>query len=207
MICNGTRLGRLQLLAITCVLIAVKMEEVDWCDDPVGECVYLTGDAYDVEDVYDLEVKVLNTLDYRLSASTTAAFLSLIAGSCQLAPQVAFIASFACCIAASAEKLVQSRPSLIVSAAIAIAIDTMGSEPCWNKSLEFYSGYDSTSAELRACVNTLHEHFVESMSGHARDSPVSAVRARFSARRFRASGLDLRSLAQPASIPPRIPPT
>ena len=76
--------SRLQLVGITCMLLACKFEEVNPL--AVDEFVYISDGAYSKEEVLRMESMVLGKLDFSLSAGTSKAFLK---GYEEVAPLVA----------------------------------------------------------------------------------------------------------------------
>ncbi|XP_020581116.1 cyclin-A2-1-like isoform X2 [Phalaenopsis equestris] len=64
---------KLQLLGVTCMLIASKYEEI--CAPRVEEFCFITDNTYTKEDVLKMEVQVLSYLDFRLSVPTIKTFL------------------------------------------------------------------------------------------------------------------------------------
>lgn len=63
----------LQLLGITCMLIASKYEEI--CAPCIDELCFITANTYTKGEVIALESQVLNTLGFRLSFPTAKTFL------------------------------------------------------------------------------------------------------------------------------------
>ena len=76
--------SRLQLVGITCMLLACKFEEVNPL--AIDEFVYISDGAYSKEEVLRMESLVLGKLDFSLSAGTSKAFLK---GYEEVAPLVA----------------------------------------------------------------------------------------------------------------------
>jgi len=68
--------SRIQLVGITCLMIAGKFEDVYPPD--VGDCVYITDSAYAEGEVLEMETDILNTLDYRIHKPTIYNFLTRI---------------------------------------------------------------------------------------------------------------------------------
>ena len=65
--------GRLQLVGVTCMLIASKYEEI--FAPQVEDFVYITDSTYAASEVLHMEVTVLNALRFNLSAVTPHCFL------------------------------------------------------------------------------------------------------------------------------------
>jgi G2/mitotic-specific cyclin-B, other len=65
--------AKLQLVGVTALFIACKYEETSVPN--VGECVYITDNAYDVSDVLDMELKILEELHFSIYVPTAYTFL------------------------------------------------------------------------------------------------------------------------------------
>jgi cyclin A len=65
--------GRLQLVGVTCMLIASKYEEI--FAPQVEDFVYITDSTYTSAEVLHMEVTVLNALRFNLTAVTPHCFL------------------------------------------------------------------------------------------------------------------------------------
>ena len=66
--------NRLQLLGVTCLLIACKFEEI--YPPEVRDCVFVTDNAYSRDEVLSMEQSVLSVLDYQLCVPTGYHFLT-----------------------------------------------------------------------------------------------------------------------------------
>ena len=65
--------GRLQLVGVTCMLIASKYEEI--FAPQVEDFVYITDSTYSAAEVLQMEVTILNALSFNLTAVTPYCFL------------------------------------------------------------------------------------------------------------------------------------
>jgi len=74
--------GQLQLLGCACMMIAVKYEEV--FGPSVEEFVYISDHTYTAEQMLEMEAKVLEALDFRISCTTVYHFLQrFISAGCK----------------------------------------------------------------------------------------------------------------------------
>lgn len=64
---------RLQLLGVSCMMIASKYEEI--CAPQVEEFCYITDNTYFKDEVLEMESAVLNFLKFEMTAPTTKCFL------------------------------------------------------------------------------------------------------------------------------------
>ena len=73
---NQTQRDKLQLIAVSCLLIACKYEEI--YPPEISSFVYITDNAYKKEDILNYELKILSTLDYDLTYPTPLRFLEIL---------------------------------------------------------------------------------------------------------------------------------
>merc|ERR1712216_578606 len=65
---------KLQLVGVTCMLLAAKHEEI--YPPEIKDFVHVTDRAYSREEILEMEVTVLNTLQFQLTTPTPRQFLS-----------------------------------------------------------------------------------------------------------------------------------
>ncbi|KAE8726253.1 Cyclin-A2-1 [Hibiscus syriacus] len=80
---------RLQLLGVTCMLIASKYEEI--CAPRVEEFCFITDNTYTRGEVLEMERKVLNFLYFQLSVPTTKTFLRRFIRAAQATYEVLYL--------------------------------------------------------------------------------------------------------------------
>lgn len=68
--------GKLQLIGVTCMLIACKYEEI--YSPEVFDFVYITENSYDKKDIIDLELEILTLLDFNVTVPTSNSFYEII---------------------------------------------------------------------------------------------------------------------------------
>jgi len=69
----GTPKSQLQLVGITCLLVAAKYEEI-MCPT-IGDCVYVTDYTYNKKQVADMEMKILSALNFNIGRPLPLHFL------------------------------------------------------------------------------------------------------------------------------------
>jgi hypothetical protein len=112
---------RLQLLAITSLLIACKYEETRKIN--VGDFAYFIDLLYPRQDVLTMELHIIKMLDYRLTVPTGYAFLQRflhVAGATGVA---ANLASFYMERLLLEYSTLELRPSHVAAAAVALAMN------------------------------------------------------------------------------------
>ena len=73
---NQTPRDKLQLIAVSSLLIACKYEEI--YPPEISSFVYITDNAYKKEEILDYEIKILGDLEYDLTYPTPLRFLEIL---------------------------------------------------------------------------------------------------------------------------------
>jgi cyclin B len=68
--------NKLQLIGVTCMLIACKYEEI--YSPEVFDFVYITENSYDKKDIINLELEILCLLDFNVTVPTSNSFYEII---------------------------------------------------------------------------------------------------------------------------------
>ncbi|KAL5144970.1 Cyclin-A2-2 [Glycine soja] len=150
---------RLQLLGVTCMLIASKYEEI--CAPRVEEFCFITDNTYSKEEVLKMEREVLDLVHFQLSVPTIKTFLRRFiqaAQSSYKAPcvELEFLANYLAELALVECNFFQFLPSLVAASAVFLAKWTLNeSEHPWNPTLEHYTKYKAS--ELKTVVLALQD--------------------------------------------------
>ncbi|KAB1204537.1 Cyclin-A2-1 [Morella rubra] len=150
---------RLQLLGVTCMLIASKYEEI--CAPGVEEFCIITDNTYMRGEVLKLESQVLNFLHFQLSVPTTKTFLrrfiQAAQASCALpSVELEFLANYLAELTLLEYSFLKILPSLIAAAAVFLARWTLNQrDHPWNPTLECYTSYNAS--ELKTTVLALED--------------------------------------------------
>lgn len=171
--------ARLQLVGITCCLIAAKYEEI--YAPAVDEFVYISDNTYTREEIIRTESLILNTLEFQLTTPTAKLFLRRFIKAAEADPQTAMLASFICELGLQEYSMIKYLPSLTAAASVSLALCT-GGFTSWNPTLEFYTSY--SQADLLPCVNDMYAIFAQ-----APNNNLQAVRDKYSQSRFLRVGL------------------
>eukprot|EP01120_Amphizonella_sp_Union-15-10_P001514 TRINITY_DN1164_c0_g1_i1.p1 TRINITY_DN1164_c0_g1~~TRINITY_DN1164_c0_g1_i1.p1 ORF type:complete len:362 (-),score=33.51 TRINITY_DN1164_c0_g1_i1:175-1260(-) len=163
----------LQLLGITCMLVAAKYEEVH--PPTIDDFVYITDNTYTRLQLLQMEQDVLNTLQFRLTVPTSRSFLESFIHAAEsqkknenLHPLAYFLAD----LTLQHSIFTRYRPSVVAASVVSLALDTLNL-PFWNLTLSKCTGYEICNLEL--CLKDLHKVFVS-----ARDSQLQAVINKYS---------------------------
>ncbi|KAJ9549653.1 hypothetical protein OSB04_022196 [Centaurea solstitialis] len=190
--CIGKR--RLQLLGITCMLIASKYEEI--CAPRVEDFCFITDSTYTRGEVLEMEHEILDLLSFQLSIPTTRKFLRLkstsiayylvtlrflfAAQSSYKAPvlELEFLANYLAELTLIDYSFVKFLPSLIAASAIFLAKWTLDQdEDPWNATLEHYTGYKVS--ELKVTVLALQDLQLNNAA------PLHAIRQKYAQQKFK----------------------
>ena len=68
--------GKLQLIGVTCMLIACKYEEI--YSPEVFDFVYITENSYEKKDIINLEIEILSMLEFNVTVPTSNSFYEII---------------------------------------------------------------------------------------------------------------------------------
>eukprot|EP00741_Cyanophora_paradoxa_P002442 tig00000076_g2367.t1 len=166
--------GKLQLVGITCMLIAAKYEEI--YAPQVDEFVYISDNTYNREEVLKMETLVLNTLSFELAAATAKAFLKRFAQAARADQTVEMLASYIAELTLQEYSFLKYLPSLVAASAISIAAQTFRL-PSWNGTLEHYSKYKES--DLEACMTEMFRYW----KLHTTQS-LQAIREKYSHSKF-----------------------
>ncbi|CAL9206003.1 cyclin-A1-4-like isoform X1 [Musa acuminata AAA Group] len=179
---NEINRQRLQLLGVSCMLIAAKYEEI--CAPQVEEFCYITDNTYFKDEVFQMEADVLKYLKYEMTAPTVKCFLRRFIRAAQgsdevPALQLEFLASYVAEISLLEYSLLCYAPSLIAASAIFLArfILQPAKRP-WNATLDHYTLYKPS--DLSDCVKALHRLFCTSSGNN-----LPAIREKYSQHKYK----------------------
>ncbi|PPS12499.1 hypothetical protein GOBAR_AA08133 [Gossypium barbadense] len=198
---------RLQLLGITCMLIASKYEEI--CAPRVEEFCFITDNTYTKEEVLKMETKVLKYFGFQIFAPTAKTFLSKYEEIC--APRVEefcfitdntytkeerflraaqasykspsiemeYLANYLAELTLIDYEFLNFVPSIVAASAVFLARWTLdqSSHP-WNSTLEHYTAYNQS--DLKTTVIALQD-----LQLNTKGCPLSAIRMKYRQQKFK----------------------
>jgi len=145
---------KLQLVGVTCMLIASKYEEIYFPE--IRDFVYITNNAYSRRQILKMEEVVLNVLRFNLTVPTINCFVKRFIkaanlDSCaKLKPMASYLA----------ERMLQEydmlafRPSIIAATAVSMSLSLLR-QKSWHSTLTRYTGY--TAVDLTKCQSKMNE--------------------------------------------------
>ncbi|KAK4747053.1 hypothetical protein SAY87_026090 [Trapa incisa] len=151
---NHIEKQRLQLLGVTCMLIASKYEEI--CAPRVEEFCIITDSTYTKEEVLKMENEVLNLLHFRFSIPTIKPFLRRFIRAAQnsykeTSVELEYLANYLAELTLLEYNFLKFLPSIIAASAVFLARWTLHPlDHPWNPTLEHYTNYKAR--ELKTTV-------------------------------------------------------
>lgn len=173
---------RLQLLGVTCMLIASKYEEI--CPPRVEEFCFITDNTYTSLEVLKMESQVLNLLHFQLSVPTVKTFLRRFVQAAQVSSEVPsveleYLANYLAELTLVEYSFLKFLPSLMAASAVLLARWTLNqSDNPWNLTLEHYTKYKAS--ELKAAVLAL-----EDLQLNTSGSTLNAIREKYRQQKFK----------------------
>ncbi|XVF26689.1 hypothetical protein REPUB_Repub14bG0039700 [Reevesia pubescens] len=173
---------RLQLLGITCMLIASKYEEI--CAPRVEEFCFITDNTYTREEVLKMESQVLKYFGFQLFAPTAKTFLRRFLRAAQASYtspsiELEYLANYLAELTLLDYGLLSFAPSIIAASAVFFARWTLD-QSChpWNPTLEHYTAYNVS--DLKTTVLALQD-----LQLNTNGCPLNAIRMKYRQQKFK----------------------
>ncbi|KAJ0231038.1 Cyclin-A2-4 [Hirschfeldia incana] len=173
---------RLQLLGVTCMLIASKYEEI--YAPRIEEFCFITDNTYTREEVLEMESQVLKHFSFQIYTPTSKTFLRRFLRAAQashLMPSVEteFLANYLTELTLIEYQFLKYLPSVIAASAVFLAKWTMNqSSHPWNATMEHYTTYKAS--DLKACVQALQE-----LQLNTKGCPLNSIRTKYRQDKFK----------------------
>ncbi|KAL5074708.1 hypothetical protein RYX36_013692 [Vicia faba] len=179
---NVVNRSKLQLLGVSCMLVASKYEEitppkaVDFC--------HITDNTYELKEVIKMEAEILKSLNFEMGNPHVNTFLNEFVGfatenqkTSKL--QMEFLCNYLAELSLLDYECIRFLPSTVAASVILLArfIIRPGVHP-WTSSLSESLGYKS--AELEECVLILHDLYLSRKA-----ASLKAVREKYKQHRFK----------------------
>ncbi|XP_059303261.1 cyclin-A2-4-like isoform X1 [Lycium ferocissimum] len=179
---NYVERKNLQLLGITCMLVASKYEEM--CAPRVEEFCFITDNAYTKSEVLAMESLVLNFLGFRLAAPTAKTFLRRSIRAAQASYknpnlELEFLANYLAELTLVEYGFLKFAPSAIAASSVFLARWTLDqSIHPWSPTLEHYTYYKAQ--DLKTIVFVLQD-----LQLNTKNCPLNAIRAKYRQDKFK----------------------
>ncbi|KAH1072231.1 hypothetical protein J1N35_024559 [Gossypium stocksii] len=186
--------NKLQLLGVSCMLIASKYEEIT--PPHIDDFCYITDNSYTKEEVVGMEKEILKLLDFEIGTPTTRNFLRIFMRAAEEKckyQELEFLSCYLAELSLLDYGCLQFLPSIVASAAIFLSrfIIQPNTHP-WSKSLQRYSGY--RPIELKECVLSIH-----ALHLNRRGNCLRAVTEKYMQHKFKGVAM----LCSPSEVPGR----
>lgn len=193
--CNTVSRQQLQLLGVSCMLIASKYEEI--CAPQVEEFCYITDNTYRREEVLEMERSILRELKFELTTPTTKTFLRRFIraaqASCKAFPNLVleFLGNFLAELTLAEYSFLGYLPSMVAASAVFLAKLTLdpSSHP-WDATLQHYTGYKAE--DLNKCVRHIHH-----LQTNTKSCTLPAIREKYRQHKFKC----VATLTPPLELP------
>jgi len=129
---------KLQLVGVTCLLIASKYEEI--FAPEVRDLVYICDRAYTRQDIIEMEEKILKTLEYQITVPSAHMFLVRFLKAGHADKKIVQLSCYLLDGTLQSYNLLQYLPSQLAAAAVFIARRTCGRN-AWSPTLLRYAEY------------------------------------------------------------------
>ena len=142
---------KLQLVGVSCLLIASKYEEI--YPPELRDLVYVCDRAYSGNEILEMEEGILKALDYQVAAPTGMPFLLRGLKAAHADKRMVQHAHFVLDGTLLSYGLLRYRPSQLAAGAILIARQAVGRKRLWSPTLLHYTGY--TEEEIRPVARAI----------------------------------------------------
>lgn len=168
---------QLQLVGVTSMLIAAKFEEI--YPPEIKDFIYITDRAYTREEVINMEVYMLQMLDFSFCSPTAAHFFERYQRVNQCDEAHRCLAHYILELALVDYKMIRYAPSHVAAAAVLLSNKLLRRSPQWPAACVRQT--QLTDQMLRACMKEMCG-VLETADG----SSLQAVRKKFSQQKFHA---------------------
>ncbi|GLJ14229.1 hypothetical protein SUGI_0228530 [Cryptomeria japonica] len=185
---------KLQLLGVTCMLIASKYEEI--CPPHIEEFCYITDNTYTREEMVTMERNILTFLHFEMTMPTIKTFLRRFVRASHLADkgpslEMEFLSNYLAELTLLECSFLKYLPSLIAAAAVYLSLLTLDFKTCpWNSALQQCTGYKPS--QLKDCVTEIYD-----LQTKRKASAFMAIREKYRQLKFKR----VANLRPPASLP------
>jgi cyclin B len=167
--------SQLQLVGVTCLLLAAKYVEV--YAPEVRDFVNITDRAYTRREIMDMEVQVLTVLKFRLQLPSPLVFLKRFARLLGADAQLECLAQYILELSLVDARMSRYQPSHVASASLLLANKVMKKPEPWPAAL--CKASHTTEQSLRPCGRELC-----ALLQGAEKSSLQAVRKKFSSEKY-----------------------
>lgn len=166
---------KLQLVGVAATLIAAKYEEIH--PPTLSDLVYVCDRAYTREAIVQMELAMLNVVNFDLRGPTTAVFLGSFAEQNGCNQVQKHLVQYLAELALIDLKMIRYLPSHVAAAAVLLSNKLLQKLPAWPVHMAQHTGY--TDSTIRDCAKELCQ-----LLEQAPNAQLQAVQKKFSRRDF-----------------------
>lgn len=170
-----TTRSHLQLVGITCILVASKYEEI-WPPE-VKDCINISANTYTRDDILKMERAVCGALQFKLTVPTPFPFLARLLDCADADEMTRNTAFFFLENSALDYKSLQYLPSHLANSSLLLANLTLKKSEPWSAAMQHYS--KARVAEFKECAVRLVE-FVHTVPA----SKYQAIRRKYNVPKY-----------------------
>jgi cyclin B len=167
--------NKLQLVGVTCMLLASKHEEI--YPPEIKDFVYVTDKAYTKDEILDMEVSALNVFGFQLSSPSPLGFLHRFVKLQECTPEHIALCQYLLELSLLQYRSIKYVPSHLAAAALFLANKIMKISPAWSPKLQEEASY--IESQIKGCAKEMCTH----LQG-AEKATLQAVRKKFSQSQF-----------------------
>ncbi|XP_068654607.1 putative cyclin-A3-1 isoform X2 [Aristolochia californica] len=173
---------KLQLLGVTCMLIASKYEEIS--APHVEDFCHITDNTYAKEEVVQMETSVLKLLNFEMGNPTIKTFLRRFTMAAQENSkstnlQLEFLSYYLAELSLVDYSCVKFLPSVIAASVIFVSNFTVNPKMHpWDSTLQWHTGYKPS--ELKDCILAIHD-----LQLNKKGCTLEAIRGKYKQHKFK----------------------
>lgn len=145
---SNIKRNKLQLVGVTSMLIASKFEEI--YAPEVNDFVFITDTAYSYQEILDMEIEILNTLQFDINHPLPLHFLRRASKAGKADGRVHTLGKYLCELALISLPMLRFKPSEIAAGAFLVAQHVLLPKKQWGSTLTHYTGYSREAALVPA---------------------------------------------------------
>ncbi|KAJ0982080.1 hypothetical protein J5N97_010335 [Dioscorea zingiberensis] len=177
----------LQLLGVSCMLIASKYEEIT--PPHVEDFCYITDNTYAKQELVKMESDILKSLNFEMGNPTIKTFLRRFMSQHNL--KLEFMCNYLAELSLLDYACVRFLPSIIAASAVFVARFTIDPDTHpWDHAMQNHTGY--SVAELKECIHAIHD-----LQLSRKVSSLTAIREKYKQHKFKC----VSALLSPSEIP------
>jgi cyclin B len=166
---------RLQLVGVTGMLIAAKFEEI--YPPEIRDFVYITDKAYSKEDILQMEVSMLTTLEFNLRVPTAIHFLDRFTRVSECPESHKSLVQYVLELTLPDIRFLHYSPSHLAAAALFLSNKLMKKHPSWPMALQQCTTYSESA--IKGCAKEMCSVFERAQTATGDIGQLQAVKKKF----------------------------